>query len=94
MPILSAYASRTRRAAAGVVLLLAAVGAVSVGRAEPRDVASFLADAKLDREQRRVLEEPGDWGNDKTSMLIRVLAAAQPSERTDLENRLLRASVR
>lgn len=75
MPILSACASRTRRAAAGVVLLLAAVGAVSVSRAEPRDVASFLADAQLDREQRRVLEEPGDWGHDKTSMLIRVLAA-------------------
>lgn len=64
-----------RRVAGVCVLLLAAVGGLPVSRGETRDVASFLTDAKLDREQRRVLEEPGDWGDAKTKTLIRVLAA-------------------
>jgi hypothetical protein len=74
MPSLPAAAPRPRRVAGGLVLLLAVLGAVFTARAETRDVATFLTDGMLDRQQRRVLEEPGEWTDAKQRMLIRVLA--------------------
>lgn len=65
---------RALPARAGCLLLLAAICTGPVNRATARDFATFLADGMLDRQQRRVLEEPGEWGNEKQKMLIRVLA--------------------
>ena len=64
-----------RVASAILVAVVSLVIAVEVRSAEPAaDVAAFLRERGIDREQRRGLEQATAWGDDEQKLAIRVLA--------------------
>lgn len=63
------------RVSACLLVLVTAFGGMQAAQSAPRDVLSYLTDSRLDRDQRRVLEEPGAWNDAKQKTVIRVLAA-------------------
>jgi hypothetical protein len=64
------------RVAAAALLTIALVGAASDSRAaDPAaDVAAFLRERGIDREQRRGLEQATAWGDEQQKLAIRVLS--------------------
>jgi|688.fasta_scaffold19308_10 hypothetical protein len=57
-----------------LALLLVALPERPLVHAASPDFATFLAERKIDRQQRQVLEEPGAWNDARQKMLIRLLA--------------------
>jgi len=102
----------TRSAAAFVCLaILACLPAVREGRAagDADGFAKFLSEREIDRERRRVLEEPGPWDDARQKEVIRVLkrlaapaalevpwrmGATAPASPAAVEDRLVRVAGR